>query len=331
MFGDSLYDLIRLLNNFEDIEIKNYKKEIRNLACAKYYFKVLKCYKNNNLRPPLWVSNNYDNILQKYSDSVRIYYANMTLNDALELSIMREPVNIGMNRNMYDISRLDRTFGYRTGAYNRLINRNKKIPLLAVACRTPIRFNKKEKSVNVINLIGFAFDSVKQPDYIYFKKDVPNLRKSRNEGKLINCYSTVFEFALQEAKVLNKTLVFVAIGAGAFRELLPEYKSEDDYKKYILIPALIKASKKIDYEKWEIPKAGTYVVPDCFFDEQNIYGKNTDNYLFINAWDPFSMLGNGNSMDNSLDGYWGRSSAIALLGWPLSNKNIKYVKINSIQ
>merc|ERR1712039_724173 len=38
--------------------------------------------------------------------------------------------------------------------------------------------------------------------------------------------------------------------------------------------------------------------------------------LLVNAWDPWSMVGNGNAADNSLDGYFGRCTAMALLCWP---------------
>ena len=41
--------------------------------------------------------------------------------------------------------------------------------------------------------------------------------------------------------------------------------------------------------------------------------------LFVNAWDPHSMPGNGNCRDASLDGYVGRHSNVAAAGWPLSN------------
>ena len=50
---------------------------------------------------------------------------------------------------------------------------------------------------------------------------------------------------------------------------------------------------------------------------------NNDNTLFINAWDPWSMIGNGNKADKSLDGYWGSVSNMAYLGWPFTNFNLE--------
>jgi len=46
--------------------------------------------------------------------------------------------------------------------------------------------------------------------------------------------------------------------------------------------------------------------------------------LYVNAWDPWSMIGNGNDRDGSLDGHWGRRSNMAVLGWSPTNPSIKY-------
>ena len=44
--------------------------------------------------------------------------------------------------------------------------------------------------------------------------------------------------------------------------------------------------------------------------------------LFVNAWDPHSFIGNGNERDASLDGWYGRHMAMALLGWPGTNEHL---------
>lgn len=46
------------------------------------------------------------------------------------------------------------------------------------------------------------------------------------------------------------------------------------------------------------------------------------NTLVVNAWDPLSLVGNGNACDNSLDGWIGRHTASALLCFPPTNPNI---------
>jgi len=50
--------------------------------------------------------------------------------------------------------------------------------------------------------------------------------------------------------------------------------------------------------------------------------------LLVNAWDPWSMVGNGNSMDDSLDGKFGRISAMAVLCWPQTNPDLQYVPVS---
>ena len=61
---------------------------------------------------------------------------------------------------------------------------------------------------------------------------------------------------------------------------------------------------------------------ESFFNNSK-WSKNLKTTLFVNAWDCWSMLGNGNFGDKSADGFWGRTTAISLLGWPGSNSQIK--------
>ena len=71
-----------------------------------------------------------------------------------------------------------------------------------------------------------------------------------------------------------------------------------------------KQIKLIDGEEYGL------FVPDCIFE-------NPMKALYVNAWDPWSFVGNGNYLDDSLDGYWGRSSDMALRCWSGTNKHIK--------
>jgi hypothetical protein len=57
-------------------------------------------------------------------------------------------------------------------------------------------------------------------------------------------------------------------------------------------------------------------------------GWEADKVLFVNAWDPWSIIGNGNEEDNSLDGWFGRLSAMGVLGWPVTNPNIRYQPVD---
>jgi hypothetical protein len=70
-------------------------------------------------------------------------------------------------------------------------------------------------------------------------------------------------------------------------------------------------------------------VPACFHyiaeADDTYLGLKLDDILFLNAWDPHSIAGNGNGMDNSLDGFFGRSSAIGLICCPCTNPLMSHV------
>ena len=55
---------------------------------------------------------------------------------------------------------------------------------------------------------------------------------------------------------------------------------------------------------------------------ENVKG-NLENTLFVNAWDMLSVVGNGNALDVSLDGFIGRNTSVAVLSTSLTNPYIK--------
>jgi len=73
-------------------------------------------------------------------------------------------------------------------------------------------------------------------------------------------------------------------------------------------------------------------VPTCFKVISDLEAEGTALYkgfklseiLWLNAWDPHSVVGNGNANDNSLDGYYGRASSLGLMCFPMTNPWIQY-------
>ena len=53
-------------------------------------------------------------------------------------------------------------------------------------------------------------------------------------------------------------------------------------------------------------------------------GINNNESLYVNAWDPWSIVGNGNASDSSFDGRIGKATAGSILCWPLTCPNIQY-------
>lgn len=248
----------------------------------------------------------------------------ITKNKATKLLIEREPCNIGMER-YYNQSKMKNYFGWDKGAYQ-LSKLTKLMPNIAVSCETTVIHpddSNIKKNVCVINLIGLALDNKKQPDYLFIK----NIKKEKRLQFIEEFYYNMWRLAIKDAinRGLDK-IVYWYIGAGAFSTYLPELIEEFNNKSnfvQLLKKQLYKARKYYNKNITLIDgNEKKLFVPGCLFKHDD---KNT---LYVNAWDPWSIVGNGNFNDNSLDGYWGRYSDMALRCWPVTNK---YIKIEGIK
>jgi len=73
---------------------------------------------------------------------------------------------------------------------------------------------------------------------------------------------------------------------------------------------------KLPDDFYSCPQNG--LIPNICFETQY----NPDDCLYVNAWDPHSIVGNGNFFDTSLDGYFGRSTAMGFLSCPFINDEL---------
>ena len=278
-------------------------KEMRDLYYPRYEF-------------PEWVFKIWNNLDFL---SVTVYHDEKDdISDVKKLVAEREPTNIGMNR-LYNKQELKETFGWDLGYYQRYAEQhqyNKLPPNIAIFAKTPLKINKVVRLVNVINLIGYAFDSPKQPDRIYFEKH------QLGKKELIRRYANVWKYAFICARVHKlKYLHISAVGGGAFA---PAEYNGVTFKEEILKPSIAIAKETIDTKnkiKLRWTAYPDFCVPDSF---EEISQKEINKTLYVNAWDPLSMVGNGNEMDRSLDGAWGKSTALAPLCWSISNPYMKY-------
>tara|TARA_R110001592_G_scaffold18816_12_gene77726 strand:- start:5073 stop:9551 length:4479 start_codon:yes stop_codon:yes gene_type:complete len=282
------------------------------------------------------------------------------IEDIVKLVREREPCNIEGIRH-YEPNKLEKDFGYQFGYYDRYYKENKKLlPNMAVYTETKLRdlFGNilgGDNTIKIINSIGYAFDSTKQSDYQYFFRE--GKEKFYRPG-LIKRYKDVFSKIFQCA-IEHKctTIVFSLIGCASFAGLYEGVGGEYEYRngqnitfiREIFVPAFTEII--VEYERqmpvpFDIKFMGTPVTegepeedldPDFF---KNIFGEDYKDIkdigrfpgnvekvkisesLFVNAWDMVSVPGNGNGMDNSLDGYIGRISAVGVLGTGLTNPRI---------
>ena len=291
------------------------------------YAKIVDVYTNYpEFKPPEWVLENRERLLQDYGKHSIVLYTGGSLEAVRRLATEREPVNIAMNR-YYDQEKLDRYFGYKTGAYGELSkNGTTQPPQIAVACVTPVHYKDEVRNVAVVNLIGMAFDNPQQPDYKLLIKN-GQLDKERLLQIMVNAYKMAFK----AATLMNRgTLCCSPIGDVAFRPA-KFYRTPQIFVDEVVKPAVEKARESFPDINTMWAQYPNFDVPSAFFgkppSKTTMWTEDLENRLFVNAWDCWTMLGNGNEGDHSADGFWGRSSAISLLGWPMSNPYIKYEKL----
>ena len=236
-------------------------------------------------------------------------------NEVDKLLREREPTNIAMNR-YYDLEKLLELFGHSIGAYS-LSKISKLMPNIAVKCRTPVKIPSSGDiiSVWVINLIGAAFDRPQQPDCQHFcRNEVDNssvshlLKPFCRNVNLEELKVFYYKMWLKAFEAVNRDpylyiLKVVGVGSNNFSP----FHLEQYFMDWIQNPIIEKL--KLLFPD-VIVETLDYHIPQGFSTESIDKLEKT---LFVNAWDPWSMAGNGNAMDNSLDGYWGRSSGIGLL------------------
>lgn len=266
------------------------------------------------LKPEIW------NEL-KFEDSMVLFNKKDSLEDVKKLATEREPVNMAMNR-YYDRDKLKKVFGWKDGYYGRYVkNRQYKYlaPNIAIYAKTPVMIEGiiHPSEINVINVIGYAFDSVNQPDAKHF-----SIRKLTGND-LVKKYVNMWKYVFICAKMLHlKRIYAVNVGGNNF---CPPHLRGQKYIEKVLKPSITLARQYVDRNKKikvSIKTMRDFCIPYSFLDMKKSKLEST---LFVNSWDPWSMVGNGNGSDHSFDGAWGNCSAIASLCWPLSNPHIKYV------
>jgi hypothetical protein len=265
----------------------------------------------------------FDMSLQCHETEV-YYDKGADLEDIITLATEREPVNIAMER-YYDKSKLQKQFGWSEGFYGTLMLKYGIAPNIAIYAKTPV-FNGKYKrivdcDIGVINLIGVALDDMRQPDAKYFFKAARS-----NIKVLVDLYIKVWNKAFYCARHKGyKKIRPAKVGGSAFSSLLSAIKGfnfDTDVYQYSLY-MVSENYPDIEVVEQYYPD---FIFPDSLTKMSHAELSET---LFVNAWDPWSVVGNGNKGDNSLDGFYGRSTALWLLCTPFINPYISYTECSS--
>jgi hypothetical protein len=263
-----------------------------------------------NLDPKLW----WDTF--DFKSTIVYYEKEENLEDVRTIVKEREPCNISMKRIYFEDS-MKKEFGWKHGAYQRS-TKEKLMPNIAIYCYANVLRSSGYKKIHVINLVGYAFDTLYQPDYTYFME--------KTSDHLIERYYNMWRKAFCAALDLKKrdkihSIKIFNVGGGAFAPPYYENFIETIFEAAFLplCPFFERAGIKVlgyDFEKKEFN--GGYI-PGILDTNEDV-----EHTLYVNAWDPWSIIGNGNDRDHSLDGHWGRCSNMAVLGWSETNPYIQY-------
>lgn len=256
----------------------------------------------------------------------KVYYPSFEqprLQQVKELTREREPVNIEMRRE-YDKEKLRKAFGYSEGAYGRA-PQGELMPHIAIYCETPIRRQSAETesymTMRVINAIGMGFDTKQQLDYQHFMGGDGLTPDKWEKLKDRMTWTWVFIFNCAKSQGL-KRIYNCMVGGGYFAQFLNKHDIYSYEKLYneTFQPVRAKYSDIEVFDLREIFDLDKMLRPD----NRQIMRES----LLVNAWDPWSMVGNGNNRDDSLDGKMGRLSAMAVLCWTHTNPDMKFVPVD---
>ena len=255
------------------------------------------------LHPKMWKTHNF-------SDTVIFYHKEDTLEDVKRVALEREPCNIAMRR-LYDTDAMARRFGWKFGAYNETS------PNIAVYCNATVYTpERKFFNVHVLNVIGCALDSPRQPD----------VQRYKTKEDIIGFYRSMWRLALEAIKFLKKSKFQIYnVGGGAFAGKYGNFFTAEIFEAAFLplVPEFEAAGIQILGYDFQQKKFNGGFIPGSL----NEPTQDMENTVYVNAWDPWSLIGNGNEMDNSLDGWWGRCSNMAVLGWPKTNPYLKFIGV----
>ena len=160
------------------------------------------------------------------------------------------------------------------------------------------------------------------------KSTIQNHQRKMGKKVLTNlgfdCHGLPIESKICNKMNLTSNESIKQFGINNFtNDILIPCLSDNNIHPNIITPDLFCRINNINLIK-DVLRGTDYRIPQVLFSGQF----NEVTTLFVNAWDPHSLLGNGNESDSSLDGWWGRISNISVLGSSLTNKQIKYIGIN---
>jgi len=282
---------------------------------------------NDEYRPPEWTLSWYEHIWELAGKATIVATEGSNKIVIKKLVTQREPTHI--KGPCYDQYKLNDKLGYSTSYYGRLWLENKTLgPNFAVYTETETKLDSDFYNVHIYNAIAYVFDDEKEPDY---QKIIGWEHAITVNNTVLYLYkqllSNIYHFANNRG---FNTVVMSFVGCDNFALLFPRGNKEfqkiwvaafQSVNKFNVKTLFMGAQSPNITAAWNMLKEqyqdiGVY--PDCL-KKNNLELNKT---LFVNEWNPHSLLGNGNKGDFSLDGHIGQCTAFHLLGWGVSNPQL---------
>jgi hypothetical protein len=279
----------------------------------------------------LWAKDAYVHEFDFYAPKVRTYTLSKDKETIKRLLAQKEPVNMTMNQH-YNKELLLKYFGYSDSYYKEYYNNFGTLaPNYGIYMLAPAVINGRFYNLNFYHAIGVALDHKDQPDYKVLATD---------KEALIEAYKDIFT-CIAYAGTGYKRIIMSVVGGSAFATyykggngFIEGLKTKDVFQNEVWIPAFeatlpLFKGIQISFTGGSDNPAIDYFVRKYNYDMVSYFpqfvtepGFNTKDTLIINAYDMHSFTGNGNKLDNSLDGKIGEVSAVQFFGWGLSNPHL---------
>lgn len=293
------------------------------VACTQW-LQALACYTDGSA-PPLAPVNQaaFDSLVPYLKQTVVYYDATAAQHDVTEYLRRRLPCAMG-SYILTNTKMMHEAFGFDAPLYRSMAAPP---PMLGVFTRVPVLVAGKYVDLSIYHMIA--------PDLCSYADGTPtaDLRALlESAGSSVNSDDLLYAAARKHAEAWYlafaaarehgfKKLSDVLVGGGAF---IPEDWSES-FKVKVHDTALY----LIGYgaQTFAFPEI-ELVPPPARVPLSDLEGWR--DVLHINAWCHSSFLGNGNQVDNTLDGAWGRSAPIAPFAWPPSNPWLSMRAVDAI-
>lgn len=311
-----------LLSNLYNSASETYKEDTEKWEALKNrvseYFKIMARENSKNFTEILANSEyTFDQLVESFT-----MYTALPTETANKMATERELVNIRMKGK--SASENERVLGHKKSLAQRDPTVIQPGQQLSLATKTKIRCKDgRLREITLLSGSSPALDVASQPEAdIYTYKSSSGGRKLNRQRfavTLDTLKSHILQCAGQETNCPR--VVLAGIGTVNFLKLLDEqhkrYAEDMIVRMLAEVVTELRAQKKTvvftdindEFCKKINAELGGQTSPISFVGD--IPGNwIEDDDLMLNAWDPNSLLGNGLAADNSLDGFYGRSSLI---------------------